>query len=152
MGAQAIAAVVYASRFPGQVECVSFGSPRPGNAAFAAAFQERVSLRWRCKQGRDLVTKAPAGGGYVHVGTELVCGRGDPYPDVAIFMDLPDHDSIRYVEELDILSARGRQGCLPPELLAALLPERLSACVMNELYKVRDSPLRLGVSGTTRCV
>ena len=79
------------------MECVTFGCPKPGNAAFAEAFAAAVSLGWRVKHGRDLVTKVPAVANYAQAGRELHCGEADPYPSIACFCDLPDHDSIKYI-------------------------------------------------------
>lgn len=104
------------------------GSPR----------SRQVSLRWRVKHGRDLVVKVPAGD-FANCGQELHCGRDDPYPDIPVFQDLPDHDSIRYIEALDALSAKmGSEGDLsafPLNVVGALNPARGFAVVMNELFK-----------------
>lgn len=91
------------------------------------------------KHGRDLVVKVPAGD-FANCGEELHCGRDDPYPDIPVFQDLPDHDSIRYIEALDAQAAKvGAQGgdlaAFPLSVVGALNPARGLAVVMNELFK-----------------
>lgn len=101
-------------------------------------FLPQVGLRWRVKHGRDLVVKVPAGD-FAGCGTELHCGRDDPYPDIPVFQDLPDHDSIRYIEALDALAVRvSKEGdimAFPLNVVGALNPARGLALMMNELFK-----------------
>lgn len=50
--------------------CVSFGSPRIGDRAFAARFDQSVRCSFRWAMRTDIITKLPVGGlgGYKHVG------------------------------------------------------------------------------------
>jgi len=60
-----------------EVHCASFGSPRVGNAAFAAYFDAVVDSSVRCVNGSDKVTKNPTLG-YAHVGGEVRVGNLTP--------------------------------------------------------------------------
>ena len=55
------------------VQCNTFGSPRVGNAAFAAYFDAVVDTSVRCVNGSDKVAKNPSLG-YAHVGGEVRVG------------------------------------------------------------------------------
>ena len=55
---------------PRRVTCVTFGSPRVGNAAFVKAFEARVDAHARVVNNCDAVTMRPRWG-YVHVGGEV---------------------------------------------------------------------------------
>jgi triacylglycerol lipase len=77
----------------------TFGMPRPGNAAFAAAYNASLGMRtWRLVYGDDLVaTVAPSAMGFRHVGRHLRCPRfgrfqdsmpaADPGSDEPLFTD-----------------------------------------------------------------
>ncbi len=58
--------------------CVTFGSPRVGNAAFAAAFDAALGAgaSVRVVNDCDAVTMRPWWG-YVHVGGKRRCAHGD---------------------------------------------------------------------------
>jgi len=55
-----LAAAATAALLPAaDVHCITFGSPRVGNGAFAALFDACVSTSVRCVHGDDIVTLAP---------------------------------------------------------------------------------------------
>lgn len=58
---------------PADCTCITFGSPRVGNRAFASLFHRRVRA-WRVTMDGDLVTGVPRAifGGYTHVGIHLL--------------------------------------------------------------------------------
>jgi hypothetical protein len=56
-------------RFP-QVQTYNFGSPRVGNAAFAAQYDKRVPVSFRLANPHDIVCSIPKFFGYRHVGYE----------------------------------------------------------------------------------
>lgn len=66
------------------VTLINFGSPRVGNAGFAAEFVRRVGASWRCVHYRDLVPNVPPQVWYPsffeHVATEVwwTTEAGDP--------------------------------------------------------------------------
>lgn len=97
----AIAALVYAQRFPGRVDYVGCGTPRVGDHAFKEAFDAEVGLRHRLVHGRDPVPKVPLAFRYAHVGDALHFGRRDFYPSVPLVSDLDDHMQWNYVDDYD---------------------------------------------------
>lgn len=100
-GVAAIAALVYAKRFPGKVDYIGLGTPRVGDEAFKKVFDATVGIRARLKHGRDLVNKVPLALRYTHVGDELCYGRTDWYPSVPLLTDLPDHMQDQYCKAFD---------------------------------------------------
>ena len=54
----AIAALVYAKRFPGRVDYVGCGTPRVGDRAFKEAFEGAVGIKKRLVHARDPVSPA----------------------------------------------------------------------------------------------
>src|SRR5216683_2053695 len=56
----------------------TFGMPRPGSPAFAAAYDQRLGMcTYRLVQGEDIVpTVAPSFLGFRHLGRYLHCDRG----------------------------------------------------------------------------
>ena len=55
---------------PDPVELHTFGSPRPGDATFAASMKDHIHYRWR--NNNDVVTRVPpAALGFRHTGTEM---------------------------------------------------------------------------------
>lgn len=59
----------------------TFGSPRIGNAYFAAVYREVVPLHWRIVVDPDMIARLPRGGGYTHVGKKVVL---TPHGDMII--------------------------------------------------------------------
>lgn len=53
------------------VEMYNFGSPRVGNARFAAEFNRAVPTAFRVTNSRDIICTVPKLLGYAHVGTEV---------------------------------------------------------------------------------
>lgn len=80
------------------VECVTFGAPRVGNAAFAKSVQNRVRLR-RYENGNDLIPMLPwEQFGYAHAGNVCSLGkRGFPY------VSLKDHLLNSYLREIETI-------------------------------------------------
>ena len=101
-----LAALNYASGFPGQVWFASFGGPRMGNDTFCKAFDGAVQLRLRVKNCADPVVACVPPVGYGHVGTELHLGPPDRYPDIPVLFDVGDHDIERYVLALEASEAQ----------------------------------------------
>ena len=59
------------------IRCYTFGSPRPGDAAFAAKFKESVSSSYRFLHEKDPVTATPTTWRYQHVcGGRWICQDG----------------------------------------------------------------------------
>lgn len=63
---------------PGDIDAdvVTFGSPRLGNAAFKAQFEDNISCI-RTVLDRDIVTRVPFWGGYEHVGKPVQIRDGE---------------------------------------------------------------------------
>lgn len=54
------------------VRVVTFGSPRVGNAVFAAWFEREIASSWRFTHNRDIVPSVPPGYmGFQHVSREV---------------------------------------------------------------------------------
>jgi hypothetical protein len=83
-----------------RVHYVGFGTPRVGNAAWAASFDKSVATSVRCKNGRDPVAAVPPRVLYADVGGLLHIGRPDPIPDVPSLLDLWEHDMAEYLRHL----------------------------------------------------
>ena len=92
----------------------------------------QVGLRWRVKNSRDVVPKIRLSPYYAHVGRELLVGRVDPYPDLAMFSDLPDHFCPQYIKGLDELS----DSWFSMLDLTAILPLRIHAALINSSYRI----------------
>lgn len=96
-----IAALNYASSYPGQVYFVGYGCPRVGNKAFADAFNKCVKLRLRVKNCCDPIAAIlPPVCGYTHVGSELHLGSPDPLPQIPNMFSLGDHGIFNYQKNL----------------------------------------------------
>ena len=132
---------------------VAAPSDRPGIAA------AQVGMRWRVKNSRDVVPKVKLSPYYAHVGRELLIGRYDPYPDLPMFSDLPDHFAtkcvlrswsrtsrqssrlawseplpcchLRYIASLDTFSDSWWRNID----IEAILPHRVHASMINSSYK-----------------
>lgn len=97
-------------------DCVTFGSPRLGNAAFKKHFEENVSCT-RAVLDRDIVTRVPFWAGYVHVGKPIqirdneILHRDTSNCDAVLWMALgfarnrevgiADHCMLRYCDYID---------------------------------------------------
>ena len=67
-GLATIACIQLHFRYPElDIRCYTFGSPRPGDAAFAAKFKESVTASYRFLQEKDPVTATPTTWRYQHV-------------------------------------------------------------------------------------
>ena len=97
----AIAAAVYAKRFPGRVDYVGCGTPRVGDRTFVRIFNKTVGIMLRLTNGRDPVNKVPLAIRFAHVGEELEFGRHDYTKTVPLITDLPDHMQDSYVRAYD---------------------------------------------------
>ena len=62
-----IIALDCAIRYPIQVSCVSFGSPRVGSRKFAKLFNKLVSTSFRCVRHKDPIVFTPLPGRFKHV-------------------------------------------------------------------------------------
>jgi len=84
------------NRFPEKyIQCISFGSPRVGNQAFAQEFDCKVDKSVRVVNGQDIVTTRPYWG-YAHVkGLRAV---GDPYTIWKYWGSIEDHRTDKYVQ------------------------------------------------------
>jgi pimeloyl-ACP methyl ester carboxylesterase len=87
---------------------VTFGSPMVGNNEFCQQCGQ-VTRSYRFKNGRDPITKLPIlleelpqppVQEYSQVGPEIHLGRVDPIPSLPTIFDLPDHDIMKYIENL----------------------------------------------------
>lgn len=99
-------------------DCVTFGSPRLGNAAFKRHFEENVSCT-RTVLDRDIVTRVPFWGGYAHLGVPIqirdkkVLHRDTSSREAILWMvrgiichreiGIADHSMIRYCAYIDNL-------------------------------------------------
>ena len=81
------------------VQCNTFGSPRVGNAAFAAYFDAVVDTSVRCVNGSDKVAKNPTLG-YAHVGGELRVGDLTPSWFRGFFGTVEEHRLDAYAAAL----------------------------------------------------
>ncbi len=123
-----IASLYYATEYQKQVYYMGYGSPRCGNAAFALAFDKFVSFYARCKNGRDPVPACIPPISYSHVGYEIHNGPVDPYPDVPVLIDIPDHDIAGYVKALQ-----------NPDVVESTVPEKTTTWLMRALDAFRWS-------------
>ena len=96
-----LAALYYGERYPNQVSYFGFGTPRVGNGRFADFFDRTVPDAKRVVNGRDPVNKLPPPVEYRHVSQEMHIGRADPYANIPVLTDLPDHDITKgYIADL----------------------------------------------------
>ncbi len=95
----AIAATVYGLQ-DYNVTYVGFGQPRPGGTAWAAVFNRVVSWSIKYKHSYDPVDSCLPPVVYSHVGQARQVGRPDPYPDLSLLWDLPDHDIAQYLSNV----------------------------------------------------
>ncbi|XP_066913172.1 uncharacterized protein [Clytia hemisphaerica] len=71
---------------------LTFGSPRPGNKAFADFVNRHLgSKNYRITYGKDLVAHFPSAERYHHVGIEVNFGKGGGYAIRAQFSDDKKH-------------------------------------------------------------
>ena len=71
-----------ALQWPGaDIRCVTFGNPKPGNAAYSAAFLDIVGRQYRLANHMDVVPELPTFNDYVAVGngTGLWATNGSVY-------------------------------------------------------------------------
>ena len=66
------------------------------------------------------------------MGTPLDVGKPDPYPDLPMFSDLPDHFCTKYIAGLDAHSDSWWGGFDA----SALLPSRVHAALINNSYRM----------------
>ena len=79
------------------IECIVFGCPRVGNAAFRDSYNKRVFKTIRVQNGNDVVTKVPLRiMGYRHVGILVSVGA----PRLPGLITFHSHDPKRYYENL----------------------------------------------------
>lgn len=95
-----IAAVNYASGYPGQVWHASYGSPRVLDKTTADVYNSIVRARIRVKNCSDPVPAVPPPLNYTHVGVSLHLGPEDDFPEIPILLDIGDHDIAKYVAHL----------------------------------------------------
>jgi hypothetical protein len=92
-----------------KVMYIGYGTPRVGNKAYVDLFHKNISseYRVRIKAGRDPVCTVPMFT-YEHIEPNIHVGRADPYPNVCLLLDLPDHDLDYYIAclKLDETSER----------------------------------------------
>jgi len=81
------------------VQCTTYGSPRVGNAAFAAYFDAVVDISQRCVNGSDKVVKNPTLG-YAHVGGEMRVGDQSPGWFRGFFGTIEEHRLDSYASSL----------------------------------------------------
>ena len=137
-GVAAIAALVYARRFPGRVDYVGCGSPRVGDLAFKVAFDREVGLRHRLVHARDPIAKVPLAFRFAHVGDRLHYGRRDFYPTLPALTDLGDHMQWNYVKDYDE-PRRGGGGLVVA--IGGLMLELVHRCLL--LFVSRGAAQRL---------
>ena len=96
----AICALVLALQMPSRISYVGYGTPRVGNKAWVDAFQGAIpeGCTLRVKAGRDPVDSCLPPPVYQHLPPKMHVGRADPYPDICLLPDLPDHDMAYYIE------------------------------------------------------
>lgn len=101
-----------------KADCVTFGSPRLGNAAFKKHFEENVSCT-RTVLDRDVVIRVPFWGGYSHLGIPIqirdkeILHRDTSSCEAVLWMargifchneiGIADHSMIRYCAYIDNL-------------------------------------------------
>lgn len=95
-----IASLVYAIQYPKRVSYYGFGSPRVGNKEFSDLFDKHVLEAQRYKNSCDPVSKIPLAIGYHHIGFENDIGKHDDHPNIPLIKDIPDHDILKYVNNL----------------------------------------------------
>ena len=79
------------------IECIVFGCPRVGNAAFRDSYNKRVFKTIRVENGNDIVTKVPLWlMGYRHVGVRIPVGA----PRLPGMVTFRSHDPRRYYQNL----------------------------------------------------
>lgn len=79
------------------IECIVFGCPRVGNAAFRDSYNKRVFKTIRVENGNDIVTKVPLWlMGYRHVGVRITVGA----PRLPGMVTFRSHDPRRYYQSL----------------------------------------------------
>lgn len=84
----------------GKLSCITFGSPRVGNASFAASYDVRVPHTIRVVNGEDMITKLPPEWfGFVHVGKKHQIGDKHWYGRIGIG-STDDHYPQRYLENI----------------------------------------------------
>lgn len=77
------------------IECIVFGCPRVGNAAFRDSYNKRVFKTVRVENGNDIITKIPLWiMGYRHVGVQIALGA-PRLPGIVTFLS---HDPRRYYQ------------------------------------------------------
>lgn len=62
-----------------EVVCVTYGSPRVGNSAFAKLFNRIVDISYRFVQGSDVVAHSPTRWRFTHVRGGIHCRSGGRY-------------------------------------------------------------------------
>lgn len=101
--AACIAALVLAVQPSFSVHCVAFGSPRVGNAAWADCFKKHVVEAYYVKNSADPVCSSIPRIQYEHVYTSdtyVHVGGADPWPDVCLLQNIPDHKIDNYIDNL----------------------------------------------------
>ena len=79
------------------ISCVTFGSPRVGNKAFADSFNKRVPNSWRYVNGDDIVPKVPMViMFYYHVDKLVNIGKKKFYK----ILSWEDHEPERYLKNI----------------------------------------------------
>ncbi len=96
----AIAALCIKLIYDVEVRYVGFGCPLVGNSAWATKFRNSIRDRLLIKCGRDPVTKLPLPIVYQQIQEGVHIGRADPYPNIPVLTDLPDHDMSKYILSL----------------------------------------------------
>jgi hypothetical protein len=82
------------------LECVTFGSPRVGNRAFAEWFNTNINHHARFVHGNDLITRMPRIN-YAHVGNKRVVGPPTRSGCLWRFIgDIRDHSMKTYIKAL----------------------------------------------------
>lgn len=121
-GVAAILAVLFARRFPdASVAYVGFGTPKQGNARFAAVLESATTMAVCVKNLRDPVCalmpcevayvsdvngiKCIGIRRYVRAGPEACIGH-DPFPNEPDMLFLKDHDIAMYIRHLQIVHPR----------------------------------------------
>ena len=79
------------------VSYMGYGQPRPGFTKWAKFFDSYVTWGEKIKHGLDPIDSIVPPVGYAHVGTPIHIGAADPYPDLCVLWDLPDHDISAYI-------------------------------------------------------
>ena len=96
-----IAATVYGlQNF--NVSCIGFGQPRPGTKDWASVFNKVVQWSIKYKHSYDPVDSCLPPVVYTHVGEARQVGCPDPYPDLCLLWDLPQHAIDLYLSNIKI--------------------------------------------------